>query len=117
MMTKANDLIFEMVSMTLDDAESRNSSNILPFAQPQNTIEFDYYLDEDRKCFVLDIRGLSIDIPMNWGPFKHRISHEFYIDHSEDTDHFLEIISDVYGETIEVAKFKRLDISHDKLVA
>lgn len=98
------DFISQMVEDTITDTNFK-ASNVLSFEPPVNTYNLNVELHEEKKCYIVHNESKSIEIPINWGPFKNRISREFTIDQGEDRHMILSVLSIFFEKTITHAKF------------
>ena len=100
---KDNDFISQMLLETLnEDSSSRNDFMFVD--GPSDAMQVEAFFDSVRSCYCLNFAGQAIEIPSNWGPFKNRVAKEFSLVKSEDSDYFLDIISEVYGQDIKSIK-------------
>ena len=95
-------LIDLMVDETFSSEIAHNQLELLTLER----VEIEAIYDANRKCFVLNLAGQSIEVPKNWGPFKNRISQSFSFDRSEDHFFFIPIIEDILHRTIDCIDFK-----------
>ncbi len=95
-------LIDLMVDETFSSERAYKQLELLPFER----IEIEAIFDKRRNCFVLNLAGLSIEIPKNWGPFKNRISQNFSLDRSEDYFFLIPVIENILNKTIDAIDFK-----------
>lgn len=99
---KNRDLIGQMVQETIsEDFEEQN--NVLRY-QHEDFFEIHAFLDSERLCYVIHNNGSVIEVPQIWGPFKNRISSEFYLTKFDDRSDFISIMSEFYQKDIETIK-------------
>ena len=99
-----SDFISQMVEDTIADTEPREN-NILSFEAPKNICHLDLELNEKKKCYVLRDSDRCLEIPINWGPFKNRISREFTLGLGEDKHLILSMLSVFFDKPITNARF------------
>lgn len=108
---KDTDFIGQMVHETIE-SENPNKSSLLSF-KPEVDGEVWVGLDEVRKCYIIQHKQKSLEVPFNWGPFKNRISKEIILDIHEDTHHFIEVFN-VYFQTNYQSMKLNLDKNWEK---
>lgn len=92
---KDNDFISQMLMETLEDTSFQKSDEFTLIKSFDDAVELQVTKDEERECFCFTLKETPIEVPVNWGPFKNRISRDFTLSRSEDTDYFLDILSDI----------------------
>ena len=90
---KETDFISQMLLDTIDDDSSMGTNDFMFVDGPSDALEIDASCDELRSCYVFNVNGQVLEVPVNWGPFKNRLALEFTLSESEDKEHFLDIIS------------------------
>jgi len=90
-MMNNKDFIGQMVHETIS-SEQDDKSNLLSFTH-ENSFEIRALYNSKRRCYIIRNKRESVEIPENWGPFKNRISSEFYLSKFDDKDNFVEVIS------------------------
>lgn len=103
---KDGDFIAQMVQETID---SQQTSNVLKFKNPDDTETFDVHFDQSKKCYTLKTPSKTLEIPMNWGPFKNRIASEFTLSIDEDDDKFINVLSTFLEKPLYSIKIKFLN--------
>ena len=99
---KESDYIGLMVQETIQISEE-SEYHELDFAESvDRTIHLQY--DQIRCCHIMASKKGDLEIPQNWGPFKNRISHEIYLDISDDKYDFLSILNQHLGERFTSVK-------------
>ena len=90
-MMSNKDFIGQMVQETISN-EQDDKSNLLSFTH-ENSFEVKAFYDSKRYCYIIHNKREVVEIPENWGPFKNRVSSEFYLSKFDDKDNFVEVIS------------------------
>lgn len=106
------DFIGQMVQETIS-IEQDDKSNLLSFTH-ENSFEIRAFYDKTRFCYVIHNKKEIMEIPENWGPFKNRISKEFFLSKFDDKDNFIEIVSIFLDRKLDSIKFI-LDNVEDKI--
>lgn len=69
------------------------------------SIDLEAKYQADKKCFSINLKELGLEIPMNWGLFKNRISNHFSLNKHDDLDFFIPIVESVLGTNIDQIQF------------
>lgn len=115
-MENDHDYISQMVEDTFEGVKEE-SSNVLEFKareqassiEPEQlAFDFDTYkgsFDPNRNCLILINEDKTIEVPVNWGPFKlydfTELNTIVSIEKHEDVDLFLDVLSDFMGMEVD----------------
>jgi hypothetical protein len=103
---KETDFISQMLLDTIDDSSSVLTNDFMLVDGPEDVLLVDAVRDSQRSCYIFEINGQVLEVPVNWGPFKNRLALEFTLGESEDKYKFLEIISTLCNNKVTNIKIK-----------
>jgi hypothetical protein len=103
---KESDFISQMLLDTISDDSPVVGNDFMLVDGLSNAFEIDAVLDEQRSCYVFEVSGSALEVPINWGPFKNRLALEFTLSESEDKENFLDIVSSLCNHKVKCIKVK-----------
>ncbi len=102
-MMKEQDFIQAMVTDTLSLGKIGSKGNFLYDTDNIREIVFEY--DRKKQCFwIKNFNKQTLEIPENFGPFKHRLGAEFILDDQSDKCGLLAVLSAYLDTKLKVTK-------------
>lgn len=99
------DYIFQMVEETMSEAKPLSSNQMeFDFNNDLHLIEGTY--NTEKMCYSININGLELEFPENWGPFKD--SRFFCSKVNDDPYLLIPILEQILGQNVSEINFKCL---------